>query len=86
MVSSQIVNDKKILPVGAYTIRVKDILVEAFWPISLYNKDGYFEKNGHNSCSVNNLSGIPNEDGSLIIRLGGDPTVVNYLPITESWN
>ncbi|MBF9017262.1 hypothetical protein [Oceanispirochaeta sp. M2] len=38
------------------------------------------------ACSVNNLSGIPNKDGSFTIHFGGDPKIVNHLPISEGWN
>ena len=74
------------LPVGAYKITVKDVPVDAFWSISVYNKDGYFQENEHNAYSVNNLSGTPNANGSFTIHLGGDARSANYLPITEGWN
>ncbi len=74
------------LPVGAYKIKVKDVPVDAFWSVSVYNKDGYFQKNEYDAYSVNNISGIPNEDGSFTIHFGGDPKGVNYLSIMEGWN
>ena len=74
------------LPVGAYKLTVKDVPVDAFWSISMYNKDGYFEANKENAYSVNNLTGTPNKDGSFTIHLGGDPKSLNHLPITEGWN
>ena len=74
------------LPVGAYKITVKDVPVDAFWSISVYNKDGYFQKNEYDAYSVNNISGTPNADGSFTIHFGGDPTSVNHLSITEGWN
>ena len=74
------------LPVGAYQITVKDVPVDAFWSISLYNKDGFFEENEYNAYSVNNISGTPNKDGSFTIHFGGDSKSVNYLPIMEGWN
>lgn len=74
------------LPVGAYKITVKDVPVDAFWSISLYNQDGFFEKNAQDAYSVNNISGTPNPDGSFTIHFGGDPASVNYLPIMEGWN
>ena len=74
------------LPVGAYKITVKDVPVDAFWSISVYNKDGYFQENEYDAYSVNHISGTPNADGSFTIHFGGDPTSVNHLPITEDWN
>jgi len=74
------------LPVGAYELTVKDVPVDAFWSISVYNKDGYFEENEYNAYSVNNITGTPNKDGSFTVHFGGDPKSSNYLHITEGWN
>lgn len=74
------------LPVGAYQLTVKDVPVDAFWSVSVYNKDGFFEPNKYNAYSLNNLTAKPNKDGSFTIHFGGDPSSVNYLPITEGWN
>jgi len=80
------INVEPNLPVGAYQLTVKDVPVDAFWSISLYNSDGYFQENKYNAYSVNNISGTPNKDGSFTIHFGGDPDSVNYLPIMEGWN
>jgi len=74
------------LPVGAYELNFKDVPVDAFWSVSVYNRDGFFEKNDLGTYSVNNMTGKPNPDGSFTIHLGGDPESVNYLPIGEGWN
>ena len=74
------------LPVGAYEITVKDVPVDAFWSISLYNKEGFFQKNKYNANSVNNITGTPNKDGSFTVHFGGDPKSSNYLNIMEGWN
>jgi len=74
------------LPVGAYSVTVKDVPVDAFWSISVYNKDGYFQENEYNAYSVNNISGTPNPDRSFTVHFGGEPESVNYIPITEGWN
>ena len=74
------------LPIGAYELTVKDVPVDAFWSISLYNKDGYFQENEYNAYSVNNITGTPNEDGSFTVHFGGDTKSSNYLNITEGWN
>ncbi len=74
------------LPVGTYELTVKDVPVDAFWSISSYNRDGYFQENEYNSYSVNNITGTPNEDSSFTVHFGGDPKSSNYLHITEGWN
>ncbi|WP_205749342.1 DUF1214 domain-containing protein [Desulfopila sp. IMCC35008] len=74
------------LPVGAYQLTFRDVPVDAFWSVSLYNKDGYFDPNDEDAYSVNSLTGTPNEDGSFTIHFGGDPGSVNHLPIADGWN
>ncbi len=69
-----------------YTVTVKDVPVDAFWSVTVYNAEGYLEANDLGRNSFNNSSATPNEDGSYTIRFGGDPESVNYLPITEGWN
>jgi len=80
------INVEPNLPVGAYQLTVKDVPVDAFWSISLYNRDGYFQKNERNAYSVNNVTGKPNKDGSFTVHFGGDPKAPNYLHIMEGWN
>lgn len=75
------------LPIGEHQITVKDVPVDAFWSISIYNKEGYFQKNDLDAYSVNNLTGKPNKDGSVTVHLGGcKDKRVNCLPLTEGWN
>jgi hypothetical protein len=69
-----------------YILNVKDVPVDGFWSISLYNAKGYFEMNEYNAYSVNNITGTKNEDGSITIHFGGDPKQPNFLPIMEGWN
>ena len=74
------------LPVGAYQLTVKDVPVDAFWSISVYNRDGYFQENEHDAYSMNSVTGERNKDGSFTVHFGGDPKAPNYLHITEGWN
>ena len=61
------------LPVGAYAITVRDVPVDAFWSVTVYNKDGFIDPNDQDAYSVNSLIGTPNEDGSYTIHFGGSP-------------
>ena len=48
-----------------YKLTVKDVPVDGFWSVSVYNKAGYFEANSFNAYSINNKTGIKNADGSM---------------------
>lgn len=76
------------LPVGAYKIEVPaDVPVGAFWSVSLYNADGFFEPNPLGAYTVNSVTGMRNDDGSMTVHLGGcDDGRVNCLPLMEGWN
>ncbi len=69
-----------------YTLTVKDVPVDGFWSISLYNGKGFFQKNQYNAYSVNNITGEKANDGTYTIHFGGDPKQSNYLPIMDGWN
>ncbi|BCP53312.1 hypothetical protein K32_19290 [Kaistia sp. 32K] len=71
-----------------YTINVpKDVPVQAFWSVSVYNEKGFFEKNDHNAYSINGITAAKNADGSVTIQFGGcDGKIANCLPIVEGWN
>jgi hypothetical protein len=70
-----------------YKLTVKNVPVEAFWSISLYDAQGYFEKNPFNSYSVNDITAKKNPDGSVTVQFGGcDGKIPNCLPIMKGWN
>jgi hypothetical protein len=74
-------------PVGRYRIDVGEVPVDAFWSVSVYNADGYFEPNDRGVYSVNSVTARKNPDGTTTIHLGdfaGD--VPNAIPITDGWN
>jgi hypothetical protein len=75
------------LPVGEYGFTAKDVPVRAFWSVSLYNKEGYFQKNPQKAYNFNSVNAKKNTDGSVTIHFGGcDDGRVNCLPIMEGWN
>lgn len=68
-------------------VRVDEVPVEAFWSISVYNADGYFQPNPYSKgYSINSVTAKPSEDGSVTIRFGGAPEAENYLHVFEGWN
>lgn len=68
-----------------HILRVKDVPVDGFWSVTVYNADGYFEAPDH-AISVNNITAKRDADGSVTIHLGGDPKSPNYLRINPGWN
>jgi len=69
-----------------YAVTVKDVPVDGFWSITVYNAKGFMEKNDQNAYSFNNVTAKKNADGSVTINFGGGPKAINNLPITPGWN
>ncbi|UFX49113.1 DUF1254 domain-containing protein [Bradyrhizobium sp. 41S5] len=70
-----------------YKLNVKDVPVDAFWSVSVYNEAGYFEKNSYDAYTLNNLTAEKSGDGAIAIQFGGcDGKVPNCLPVTKGWN
>ena len=64
-----------------------EVPADGFWSISLYNAEGYFQKNDLNAYSLNNITSKKNTDGSVTVQFGGcDGKVPNCLPIMKGWN
>jgi hypothetical protein len=72
---------------GDFMLTVRDVPVDGFWSISVYNADGFFEKNDRDAYSINNITAAPNDDGSITVHFGGcGDRRPNCLPITDGWN
>ncbi len=69
-----------------YTLTVKEVPVDGFWSVTVYNEKGFMEKNALDAYSFNNVGARKSADGSITIRFGGDPAQPNYLPIGPGWN
>jgi hypothetical protein len=75
------------LAVGSYELTVHDVPVDAFWSISVYNADGYFEPNASGVYSVNSITAARDPDGSITVRFGDHGShTPNSIPITDGWN
>jgi hypothetical protein len=71
----------------AHTVTVRDVPVDAFWSVTVYNAEGYLEPNDLNRNSYNSVSATPNGDGSYTINFGScEDGRVNCIPITPGWN
>jgi hypothetical protein len=70
-----------------YRLKVKDVPVDGFWSISLYNADGNFQKNAYDAYSLNNITAKKSADGAVDVQFGGcDGKTPNCLPTMPGWN
>jgi hypothetical protein len=70
-----------------YKLNVGTVPVDGFWSVSVYNAQGYYEKNPYNAYTLNNLTAQKGADGSITVQFGGcDGRVANCLPIVKGWN
>jgi len=73
--------------VSIYKLNVKDVPVDGFWSVSVYNAEGYFVPNNLNAYTLNNVTAKKSDDGSVTIQFGGcDGKVSNCIPIMSGWN
>ena len=69
-----------------HSITVKDVPVDGFWSVTVYNEAGFMEKNDVDRYAFNNVSAEKNPDGSITINFGGGPDAINNLPVMPGWN
>jgi hypothetical protein len=70
-----------------YRLDVRNVPVDGFWSVSVYNAQGYYEKNSHDAYAINNITAKQRDDGAVTIQFGGcDGRIPNCLPIMKGWN
>jgi len=76
-------NDGKTI----YRLTVKDVPVDGFWSVSVYNAQGYFEPNPLHAYSLNNITATKADDGTITVQFGGcNSRSPNCLPVMPGWN
>lgn len=70
-----------------HRITLRDVPVDAFWSVTVYNRDGYFEANEYDSFSCNSVTTKADGVGAVTIDLDTqDRGYVNHLYVMEGWN
>lgn len=70
-----------------HRLTVKDVPVDGFWSISVYNASGYFEIVGPGAVSLNNLTARKDADGAVTVQFGGCAVATpNCLGVMPGWN
>ena len=76
-------NDGRIV----HELAVKDVPVDGFWSISVYNANGYFEKNDLDVYSLSDYTAEQDASGVFRFQFGGCRAATpNCLPIMPGWN
>jgi hypothetical protein len=68
-----------------YTLTIQDVPVDAFWSVTVYNRDGFLEENEYDAYTINNVTAEQADDDSITIHFGGDPDQPNFLYTPEEW-
>jgi hypothetical protein len=70
-----------------HRLTVKDVPVDAFWSISLYDAEGHYRKNAFDAYTLNSITAKKDADGSVSVQFGGcDGRIPNCLPVMAGWN
>jgi hypothetical protein len=72
---------------GRFTMTLRDVPVDAFWSVTIYNRDGYLEANPFGTFSKNSVTAKAEPDGSVVLSLAPDGAgLANHLYVMDGWN
>ena len=70
-----------------HRLLLKNVPVDGFWSISVYNDRGVFEPNPQGAYTVNSITAKPAKDGTVQVQFGGcGPKTANCIPIPAGWS
>lgn len=68
-------------------MRMADVPVDAFWSVSVYDAEGFFDPSTEGHCNLNSVTAVKEDDGSVVIRFGVEPDgSPNFLTVKDGWN
>ncbi len=69
-----------------HRLTLKDVPVDGFWSVSVYDADGRFATNPQKAYTVNSITAEPDADGAVVVQFGGcDGHIPNCLPTPPDW-
>lgn len=72
---------------SVHRLTIRDVPVDGFWSVTVYDAEGYFQPNPQNAYSINDVTAQAAPDGTVVVQFGGcDGQTPNCLPITPGWN
>ena len=68
-----------------HTLTVREVPVDGFWSVTVYDRDLAIVKNDHDAYIVNSVTAERSDDGSVTIHFGGDPDQPNFICTPPGW-